>query len=259
MKKKPEKAKKAAPVAVSSEIVDDADDVDDDAGLVPPPKGFIQHPIRSDSHPFSHKSVSDSNKELWLIRIPSNFPIDALSNLSLPVTPHPTNPLLHTLPDVDTGGPRKKKSKTSTATPFGLLDTGAEPGEMAEMACLLPDAASGAYRLATRGFARYLCVAPVVEVPGVEEVRARGEEARGRAYVEREHPEMKLQFEPFGGRTEGKALEAAMERKGGSYVEMFRRGAGKKAEGAAVKAGKRKSGDAGAASAEKPKKKKVKE
>ncbi|KAJ3204432.1 hypothetical protein HDU67_009509, partial [Dinochytrium kinnereticum] len=144
----------------------------------PPPKGFTLETIKNDtSNPFTFPNIEDNDdKELWLIRVPLNFQIDTLSNLSIPLTqPKKETPLIKISNIERVSG--KGKSAAGSAMPYGLFDAdpensgdAAELGEMAELKCLLPDAE------ASKKFNRFFNVVPIVEVPTIETLSKVGNE-----------------------------------------------------------------------------------
>ncbi|KAJ3410367.1 hypothetical protein HDV05_003845 [Chytridiales sp. JEL 0842] len=220
------KGKIAEKPPVSREFVDD-DDSEDEliSGDYIPPRGFHRINIGEDpstAPKYDYKKLTSDGKELWLIRLPADLPIETLNGVKIQLSKSSSDkPLAKFEKPVSSASISKKmKSKTSIENEtFAVYDLqnspmeGGEVGEMAEMQCLVPEKGSGTYRIAPKGFSKYLSVIPVIEIPTLKALETAAVNARNVPYVPRSHPEsMKVQYEPFGATTDGVTLEESMER-----------------------------------------------
>ncbi|KAJ3280010.1 hypothetical protein HDU76_009321, partial [Blyttiomyces sp. JEL0837] len=207
------------------------------------PTGYEETPLQESefSTDFEKAAVDeDDDVELWLIKVPHDFPITNLDHFEIPIASSTSGKPLTQIEIVAPSQPQARTSKGKAKQgPSELMfelhevkvgqagGNGGEVGEMAEMKCLLPDKKSGQLRLSTKPFSRYLNLIPKVNIPSQDELKSAGEVVRSAPYIARLHPEdMKVQYEPFGSSTEGPALKESLER----YPELGQKKKRKAAE-----------------------------
>ncbi|KAL1932068.1 hypothetical protein VTP01DRAFT_9124 [Rhizomucor pusillus] len=142
---------------------------------------------------------NDDDKELWLIRVPDNFPVDKLADAKLQVPSADSGK--KALGKINVGKDKyeffrvpENKGGNDNNNDDGD-DAGVSGHEMAGLTCLLPQK-DGKLGQATKEFAHRLIVNQVVDIPDSTEI---AKEIRDRPLEKRQQPEgLKMRFKPYG-------------------------------------------------------------
>ncbi|KAJ3007666.1 hypothetical protein HKX48_008994 [Thoreauomyces humboldtii] len=192
-----------------------------------PPRGYAPEELSTTvKSPFDLKSLECSrDREVWLIRVPSDVPLSALEGCLLRPPP-PSQPA------AGSNGGGVLGTLVTHPLPHTFRQVSAQDaGEMANLLPLLPCRSTGSYELAANlRVHRYinLSVEDATDRDGEKDkefdvgaLRKAGEEMMKVANDRAVHPEgMELQSPPFGFDTDGKALELSLARYGKERTEL---------------------------------------
>ncbi|KAJ3388032.1 hypothetical protein HDU80_011797 [Chytriomyces hyalinus] len=218
MAKKDKKAKEARPVSEDHVVESDSEEPVAVERLRVAPKGYKATEIKQDD-----SLAISQDSELVVIRVPLDFPVDALDGIEIPLENLSAAASLTT---IEVEKPTKSKSAASSkpitkyalnslSVPVpGVTAVGGEIGEMDEFVALLPDAKSGGYKISSKKFTRHFSITPVApKLPTAADFVKSAHEIQNIPYKARVHPDgLKPQYVPFGAETEGKALKESMGR-----------------------------------------------
>ncbi|RUO96837.1 hypothetical protein BC936DRAFT_141384 [Jimgerdemannia flammicorona] len=173
-----------------------------------PPRDFFLSSTKSKSV-FDVEDLQDDDKELWLIRVPTELSIKDLEGLKLQV-PDPT------IPHTPLGNLRKGSSRFNVyrviedalaANENGGDMRGMGGQEMKGLRCLVPSVKKEG-KLCFAPIAQHMTINQVVQLPDASSI---AEEIRNKPVVKREHPAgLKMRFRPYGFDTGVKNTKATV-------------------------------------------------
>ncbi|KAI7860232.1 DNA-directed RNA polymerase I, subunit RPA34.5 [Circinella umbellata] len=170
------------------------------------PTGYAEFKSTSKSTFNTEKINENNDKELWLIRVPENVPLDKLKGLEIKLPSakkHSRKPLAkmnhkdseYALYRVPQATDEKENSKDNDdEDEENDDDIGVSGQEMAGFTCLLPEEEYLAY--APKEFSQYLILDEEVNVPDSIEI---AKEISSRPPAKRDQPEnLEMRFKPYG-------------------------------------------------------------